>query len=95
MGQFGIVDVTKFFAPIYCGYYVAWRAVRYFGPYHPIGSNPRPVMNASGHQPIFYASLGFVGTCVLMFIAWKCFFWFLDYLDGKRRRSEASARGED
>ncbi len=95
MGQFGIVDVTKFFAPIYGGYYVAWRAVRHFGPYSPTGPNPRPIVNASGHQPIFYASLGFAGTCVLMFIAWKCFAWLLDHLDRKRRRSEASARDGD
>ena len=90
IGQFGCLDVLKFFVPIYCGYAMAVLVIRHYGPYHPVGQQPTLLYNISGHQPIFYGTIGFVSTDLLMFVLWKCFCWLLCYFDDKPKQKLGS-----
>ena len=84
---FGCFDILRVFVPPTAGFYAGIWVFRHFGPY------PHN-LNASGHPPIPYFVLGFVGGFALVVGLWKCLMALLMRAD-ERARFDGGRRPHD
>ncbi len=87
------IDVIKFSAPLFFGFWIGSLVTHHFGPYFPAGPGLTTFHNASGHPRSFYTVGGFVGGYLLMFCLWKGFLWYVFRSVGKPKQEAAETLG--